>query len=295
MAKPTENLNFAESAPAANISEPTTKRAQGYNFREPLPHNEMNWLLRALMRASRWVLGLFDSDGWLTMGSQYGRLRVTSDTAALHEITHEDVGGFLTRSAADLTRGGVALEVGLYGQLQRTEDDGDLSQITHVNNEGGAGRLEAQLRSGSLAPLDAAPAAGSALKRTEALFLGNLEKLRGQVTITWDGSGDPSITSSDGFNVSGAALATPSGGFPNEVRIDQVDDFVFASQQVSLSHNSAAASTQAFIPYIRRTVNAGQRLRVALLWWNGTNWVDALAGSLSPLAGSVVQINVSAA
>lgn len=248
MAKPTENLNFAESAPAANISEPSATRPGGYNFREPLPHNEANWLFRTLFRCVRWALGLFDADGWLTMGSQYGRLRVTSDTALLHEITHEDVGGFLTRFSANLTRGDVALEVGLYGQFQRTEDDGDLSQITHINNEGGGGRLEAQLRSGSLAPLDAEPATGSMLKRDEALFLGNLPKAAGIVQVQWDSGGAVAAVSVTGYNVASATLQQPGSGYTfHSVLLTFTDTFAPAALVVSLSLQAASSHLPSFV------------------------------------------------
>jgi hypothetical protein len=291
MSKPTENFNFAESAPAANIAEPSASRPGGYNFREPLPHNEANWLYRTLMRGVRWLLGLFDDDGWLTMGSTYGRLRVTSDTTFLHEIKHEDVGGLLTRFSANLTAGDVALEVGLYGQLQRTEDDGDLSQITHANNEGGAGRLEAQLRSGSLAPLDAAPAVGSALKRTEALFLNNLLKCSATISITYDGSGVPSATLLDAHNATNPAIIAPIGAFPLAgLLLDTIDDFAPAT--ITWSAAPAAANTATpIIAYITPLIGPTTRFHVTVLADTGAGLTDAL-GTRAALAGFTITITL---
>lgn len=53
--RPTENPKWAESAPASNISEPTTPRTSGYNAGEAFPHQHANWLFRTWGRWFEWL------------------------------------------------------------------------------------------------------------------------------------------------------------------------------------------------------------------------------------------------
>ncbi len=53
--KPTEDYLWAESAAGGDVADPAAKRSAGYLFEDPLPHEEFNYLTRALGRYVDWL------------------------------------------------------------------------------------------------------------------------------------------------------------------------------------------------------------------------------------------------
>lgn len=293
--KPTDPVDWAETPPnPSNVTNPTALRAGGWSFQSALPFNFHNYLLRSLGRAATFLYALFSNAGDLTLGAVYGYIRLIADPAnsgagLYHVFRHVATGTAVTsRFEADTMRGLNALQAGDFALLVPTVDTADVTALEHTHTGSGV----AELRSGSFAPQDSVPG-DVTLSRATALYLGNLSKMKGFVTITWDAGGVPSVTSSGGYNVSGGALVAPAGGFPNGLRVDQTDDFVPGETQVTVSPTGTAAST-AFIAYSAPTVSANQRLRVTLLYWTGAAWADALT-TAAPLANSVALLYVTAA
>lgn len=55
MARPTEDILWAESAAADDVSDPSVERPGGFQFRQDLPNDQLNFLLRALGRWTSWT------------------------------------------------------------------------------------------------------------------------------------------------------------------------------------------------------------------------------------------------
>jgi len=108
--KPNENASWAEEGPPSSLGsslpvQPSDNFIQkGYGFKQPLPHNEFNWLFRTVMRWIRWLVSKVDfhvhdggndpksvakvnANDHLDWGIN-GSLIVTVDNEFEHGITH---------------------------------------------------------------------------------------------------------------------------------------------------------------------------------------------------------------
>jgi hypothetical protein len=96
--KPTDNILWAESAGGADVADPTTKRANGWVENDPLPYNNLNYLLRSGGRYSDFCAKAFGADnGQLTLEAEYGYIELTADPANVgagqyHTYTHVATG-----------------------------------------------------------------------------------------------------------------------------------------------------------------------------------------------------------
>lgn len=53
--KPTEDILWAESAAGGDVTDPSGKRSAGYLFEDPWPHDEANYMFRAIGRFTNWL------------------------------------------------------------------------------------------------------------------------------------------------------------------------------------------------------------------------------------------------
>lgn len=290
MAKPTEDLNFGESS--TNIAEPSSVRAGGYPFKAPLPSNFLNWSLRALGRAGTWLLDLFDDDGALTLGALYGKIELIADPAntgagLFHVYRHTaDGSGVASQFRADSIRGESSLVAGEYAVIAPDADTADLAVTQHQHSGSGI----AEFRSGSFAPLRSVPGDAS-LSRATALYLDNLLKTSVAISVSWNGSGVPSVSIVTGYNATGVAIVAPTGAFLlNGLRVNTIDDYTPREPMVDVTPPTSLLNTP-FLVYVTQLVGPTTRWHITLLADLGAGFVDVLA-TTAGLAGTTATIKL---
>ena len=97
--KPTDDILWAESnAVPIDVLDPSAKRANGWVEFDPVPYNNLNYLLRAGGRYSDFCAKAFGANnGQLTLEAQHGYIELTADPAnlgagAFHTYTHVATG-----------------------------------------------------------------------------------------------------------------------------------------------------------------------------------------------------------
>lgn len=96
--KPTDDILWAESAGGTDVLDPSAKRTNGWVENDPLPYNNLNYLLRSGGRYSDFCARAFGADnGQLTLEAQHGYIELTADPAnigagAFHTYTHVATG-----------------------------------------------------------------------------------------------------------------------------------------------------------------------------------------------------------
>ena len=86
--RPTNSREWAESAAAEDVDEPTVERPTGYLKGQSLPHDQLNWLLRELFRWADWfdekfqnATGLIDFFSGIDFGDNINIFKPQDDSA----------------------------------------------------------------------------------------------------------------------------------------------------------------------------------------------------------------------
>lgn len=229
MAKPTDDILWAEGG-GASVTNPTSKRTDGWVVKDKLPAANANYLWRALGRYANWLAGLFDTNGELTQDVADGSLVATTD-GSTRELDHVGVGA-TTLVTSDIVRGRSEVRVGQTG----TNDEGVILSEDTTGAPLDVARLvvapvdpalDAGVFSGTFAPeLVTAPNADyrSIFPYDEALYRANLAKLCGQILIQDVGATGAynTVTIAGGHNLASVALIP---GTPDIIQITPTDAF----------------------------------------------------------------------
>jgi len=294
MTKPTDIFEWASDSSALKTPPSSGKQQTGYAFREKPSRGILNWLLNVLGLWLAFLNTRFNTSGALTLGANNGNIALVADppntgAGLLHVYEHVATGsGVASRFQADSLRGKNQIALGDAASFEpQVDDDGLLSVVRHVCS--GAG--DTQIQSGSIAPLDSIPAH---LNRNQALALGNLVKVAGAIRISWDGSGNPSIVSTSGYNLTGASLAGAAGDFIAGLTVALNDDFAPACVFAQAEGVTLAATLQGIFNVNVAVLGSSPRLRVTLCYFSGGVWENALVVGATPLANSTLDLNITA-
>lgn len=131
-----EEILWAESAAGGDISDPAAKRTAGYQFEDPWPHEEANFMFRALGRFSDWLsrsAGRFTSPGGSLASTGEGPL-ASGETlvtgASVWPPTTTAPGPAVTETMVDIDHDGVFAIV-------LEQGDGVDAQQVHVIDRSG--------------------------------------------------------------------------------------------------------------------------------------------------------------
>lgn len=118
-AKPTDDILWAESAGGTDVLDPNAKRANGWVENDPLPYNNLNYLLRAGGRYSSFCAEAFGAtNDQLTLTAQHGYVELTDDPANVgagefHTYHHIATGtSVASRWRADVVQADTAVILG---------------------------------------------------------------------------------------------------------------------------------------------------------------------------------------
>jgi hypothetical protein len=205
LTKPTDDIEWAESADPGDVTDPAAKRSGGWQVNDPLPSAGLNYLLRAAGRFAEFAADKFDSTGEkLTLGSVNADLEVTVDNALASEWTF--TGGAFCAVKADAFTAQLiqinpaavpAIAFDTEGELIYSEPSSGASLWSFENNEPGG---QSEVSANQL----------TALREVEAP---NAPRLAGLVSIVGDGADTAQIagvTPVLGFNIGTAVIATPA-------------------------------------------------------------------------------------
>lgn len=139
MARPSENIEWAESADSSDIDEPTAARSGGYQFEQDIAHDEVNWQFRAIGRWLDYFDDLFQGVleklplGSLDFGDN-GSVEVGTDDASDHEIEHSHTGGGVSTLISDVFSAGSKVVTSV---IERADQlSGDEIRFDSVNGMG---------------------------------------------------------------------------------------------------------------------------------------------------------------
>lgn len=146
--KPTDDILWAESAGGTDVADPSAKRTNGWVENDPLPYNNLNYLLRSGGRYSNFCARAFGADnGQLTLEAQHGYIELTADPANLgagqyHTYTHVATGAsVLSKFRGDALQADTLIILG-------NDDAAGGTIVDLTNNVKGLARVRLEVNAG---------------------------------------------------------------------------------------------------------------------------------------------------
>lgn len=202
--KPTDDILWAESASPGDVVNPSAKRAGGWQFKDALPSNALNYLLRATGRFGAFAADKFSSAGWLTLGSTHARLEVVTDTAT--NTRWDFLGGSLVNevratllNAGFLTLGtaGPQITSGTLAEIDIAADTPTSDDVTYTFDSTAVG--------------GEAYVVANVLQAIRAVLAPNAPTIAGYASLTGDGSDTAAIDTQVGYNIGAPTIVVVGG------------------------------------------------------------------------------------
>lgn len=312
----TWNYEWATAAAAGRVTDPSPFRSGGWPLGNEFPSNAANYHFRTLGLWTEFFDVMFGTNGELVLDASDTYLEVTTDTPTAQvwtfvgtgtdcEVVSDSFKGTTYLLGVDAVRaqtGGTGTEGD--GDVELTSDNSVVTAVATITLDYKAGHAtltDAGSRTSCLRlnyadPSSATAAAGdfaTVFPRDETLYTDNLCKTQCLFSLSWDGSGVPSVGSSSGYNHGSATLVAAGGGYAYAgIELTVADDFSPQCIQATIGHDNSIAPA----PFlVQTTALAGPttRIRVTLLFWDGANWIDGLTTDAA-LASLALDVNVSA-
>jgi len=298
--KPTDNPQWATDHtpdPAGAASDPANenvppnlaKQQDGFGHGETVPFNWLNWLFHISFKWIEWLTH-FDQNHTHDGGAgdlsapkvnltshidwgTYGEYETTVDNAGEHRVEHRATGSAITISQADFS----IRSVYRVGQSPGVEIDiDDESGLTGARSlrVAGVGSQTAGISTEAYRVDRSNPPGGNfsiLFPGDSSLYKGNLVKHRGTWNFTESG-GSLSNAATTSYNVSGNFVT--SGAPTNTWVLNGISANVSGTVPHSISSVDGGVYDSSLI-----YDSANNRLILTVKYWNGSTWVNPLAGT----------------